>query len=187
MARSGHVKKMARDGESEPRVPHVPSPNMHDRYDKGISIRILRNGDTATIAAVFERLSDESRRLRFGGPKPRLSDAELAALALVDADHHVLVAYVDGDPGPVGVARLARVGRREGEVAFAVVDEHQGRGIGTALARNLAADARAAGFVELHATVTGNPRTVTPLLARPARRLRSRWQAGECRLIAALD
>ena len=39
----------------------------------GISIRPLRNGDTETVAAVFERLSDESRRRRFGGPKPRLS------------------------------------------------------------------------------------------------------------------
>ncbi len=161
--------------------------NMHERHVRGISIRVLRSGDTDTIAAVFDRMSDESRRLRFGGPKPRLSEAELTALARVDADHHVLVAYLDGDPAPVGVARLARVGRREGEVAFAVADEHQRRGIGTALAQVLAADARAAGFVELHATVTGNPRSVTPLLARSARRLRARRQAGECRLVAALD
>jgi GNAT superfamily N-acetyltransferase len=160
---------------------------MRDRYLKGISIRVLRNGDIDTIAAVFERLGDESRRLRFGGPKPRLSPAELAALARVDADHHVLVAYVDGDPAPAGIARLARVGRREGEVAFAVADEHQRRGIGSALARELTADARAAGFVELHATVTGNPRSVTPLLARSARCLRSSRQAGELRVVAALD
>ena len=31
------------------------------------------------------------------GPKPRLTDVELDRLAQVDADHHVLVAYVEGD------------------------------------------------------------------------------------------
>ena len=160
---------------------------MYERYLDGIAVRVLRNGDTKTIEALFGRLTDESKRLRFGGPKPRLSAAELAALARVDADHHVLVAYLDGDPAPVGVARLVRVGRREAEVAFAVADEHQRRGIGTALAHVLAADAEAAGFVELHATVTGNPHAVTPLLARSTARLRSRWHAGELRVVAALD
>jgi GNAT superfamily N-acetyltransferase len=160
---------------------------MYERYLKGVAVRVLRNGDTDTIMAVFDRLSDESKRLRFGGPKPRLSETELATLARVDGDHHVLVAYLDGDPAPVGVARLVLVGRREAEVAFAVADEHQRRGIGTALAHALAADAEAAGFIELHATVTGNPHAVTPLLARSAARLRSRWHAGELRVIAALD
>jgi GNAT superfamily N-acetyltransferase len=125
---------------------------MHSQYADGITIRLLRHGDTGTVSAVFDRLSDEARQLRFGGNKPRLSEAELGQLARVDRDHHVLVAYVDGDPLPAGIARLARQGRTA-EVAFAVVDEHQRRGIGSALAETLAADARAAGIVELHATL----------------------------------
>jgi len=160
---------------------------MHSVYANGITIRTIRNGDTGTVAAVFGRLSDESRRQRFGGPKPRLSTDELDLLARVDATHHVLVAHVDGDPEPAGLARLVRIGRRSAEVAFEVADEHQGRGIGSALGRVLAADARAAGIVELEATVTGSHRAVASLLGRSTRRLRSTWAAGDCRVVAVLD
>jgi len=185
MARSGHVKKMARDGEAKSATVAY-TVGMRSRYVDGISVRILRNGDTDTVAAVFDRLSDESRRRRFGGPKPRLSDAELAYLSRVDARHHVLVAYVDGDRAPAGLARLVRSGRTA-EVAFEVVDKHQGRRVGSTLARALAEDARAAGIVELRATVTGDQRRVSALLVRPAGRLRAKWLGGECTLVAALD
>src|SRR5205085_1759237 len=80
-------------------------------------------------------------------------------------EHHVLVAYADGDPEPAGLARLVR-DDSEAEVAFEVVDEQHGRGIGTALAEALAADARAAGIVELHATVAGDNARAMSLLAR---------------------
>jgi ribosomal protein S18 acetylase RimI-like enzyme len=155
-------------------------------YLNGVSIRPLRGGDTATVAAVFERLGEDSRRLRFGGPKPRLSSADLAALSRVDSTHHVLVAYVDGDPAPAGLARLVRDGRTA-EVAFEVADEHQGRRVGSALARVLAADARAAGIVELRATVTGENKRAMSLLSRSARKLSATWLGGECALVAALD
>jgi GNAT superfamily N-acetyltransferase len=160
--------------------------DMHSRHVKGFMIRPLRNGDSATICALFGRLGDESRRQRFGGAKPRLSDDELTALARVDATHHVLVAYADGDPRPAGIARLVRRGR-VAEVAFAVADELQGRGIGSALAQVLADDARAAGIVELHATVTGDSRRVASLLARSTRKLQGTWSGGEYALRAVLD
>jgi GNAT superfamily N-acetyltransferase len=159
---------------------------MHSRYLDGVTIRPLRNGDTKTVCAVFSRLGDESRRKRFGGAKPRLSDDELEQLARVDARHHVLVAYVPGDAGPAGIARLVRQGRIA-EVAFAVADEYQGRGIGSALAQILADDARAAGIVELHATVTGNSRQVASLLSRSATKIRGEWLGGERALVAVLD
>ncbi len=185
MARTGHVKKMARGGEAES-GPGAYKSQMHSRYANGISIRTLRNGDTETIETVFGRLGDESRRLRFGGPKPRLSEFELASLARVDATHHMLVAYVDGDREPAGIARLVRLGRTA-EVAFAVADEHQGRKIGSALAEALAADARAAGIAELRATISGTNRPAVSLLSRIAGRLSGEWQSGQCELGAALD
>src|SRR2546423_11265782 len=101
MARSGHVNKMARDGDAG-HGPHRHHACMHSLYLDGVSVRQLRNGDTETVAAVFSRLSAESRLRRFGGPKPRLSPTELDALARVDAEHHVLVAFVDGDRRPAG-------------------------------------------------------------------------------------
>src|SRR5581483_8711470 len=180
MARTGHVKKMARGGDAVPVArPHHGA--MRSRYLDGVSIRLLRNGDTATVAAVFERLGDESRRLRFGGPKPRLSEIEMAALARVDAEHHVLVAYVDGDREPAGLARLVRRGRTA-EVAFEVADRYQGRRIGSALAQILAADARAAGIVELHATISAGNRPAVSLLSRIGLRLRGTWRDGQAEL-----
>jgi len=83
--------------------------------------------------AVFERLGEASRRARFNGPKPCLRMSELRQLAAIDANHHALVAYVDGDPSPVAIARLVRDGT-SAEIAFAVADEYQHRGIGSALA-----------------------------------------------------
>ena len=159
---------------------------MHSRYLDGIVIRPLRDGDTETVEAMFARLDAGSRRRRFGFSKQQLSNDELESLARVDRDHHVLVAHVDDDPRPAGIARLVRK-EQAAEVASEVADECQGRGIGSALARLLAADARAAGIVELHATVAGdNPRAIS-LLSRCARGLRATWVGGERELVAALD
>jgi len=149
---------------------------MHTRYVDGITVRPLRDGDVGTVAAVLERLGPASRAQRFGGPKPRLSDAELAQLARVDARRHALVAWADGDPAPAALAQLVRDGDAA-EIAFAVVEAHQGRGIGSVLAEALAADALAAGITELRATVTGdNPRVVS--LLRRVSRVRETWLGG---------
>jgi ribosomal protein S18 acetylase RimI-like enzyme len=158
---------------------------MQTRYVNGLTIRPLRNGDTETIATVFESLGSRSREKRFCGAKPRLSDDELAALARVDADHHVLVGYVDGDPQPAAMARLVRDGTAA-EVAFEVADAHQGRGIGSTLASALAADARAAGIRELVATVCGDNPSIVSLLKRLGD-LRVQWSGRERELTVGLE
>jgi RimJ/RimL family protein N-acetyltransferase len=160
---------------------------MQSRYANGIVIRTLRAGDEETVLAVFDRLGADSRRRRFGGAKTHLSASELELLARVDADHHVLVAYAPGDPRPVGLARLVRGEERTAEIAFEVADEEHGRGIGTALAQALAADARAAGIAELHATVACDNARAMSLLARISRRLRATWLGAERRVVAALE
>ena len=158
---------------------------MHSRHIDGLTIRLLRNGDTATVSTLFERLGSQSRARRFCGAKPRLSDDELRRLARVDAEHHVLVGYVDDDPEPVGIARIVREGT-SAEIAFEVADEYQGRGIGTTLTRALAADARAAGVTELVATVCGDNAPAVSLIARVAESLQVRWLGGERELVARL-
>ncbi len=159
---------------------------MHARYVDGITIRQLRHGDSATVAALFERLGARSREQRFCGAKPRLAAHELVALARVDADHHVLVAFVDGDPEPAGMARLVRTGR-SAEIAFEVADAHQGRGLGSLLARELAADARAAGITELVATVCGDNAAVVSLLRRVADSLHVSWHGREREFVLGLE
>jgi ribosomal protein S18 acetylase RimI-like enzyme len=137
------------------------------RHGPSLLVRPLRNGDVETVSAVFGRLGAESRRQRFNGPKPCLSDAELEELATMDGDHHALVAYVRADPRPVAIARLARDGQHA-EIAFAVADEYQHQGIGSALAGELIADARAAGIAEITALVRSDNPNALALLKRTA-------------------
>lgn len=159
---------------------------MQTRYVDGLTIRMLRNGDTGTVAALFERLGDRSRERRFCGAKPRLSERELVALARVDGDRHVLVGYVEGDREPAGIARLVRDGE-VAEVAFAVADDHQGRGVGSILIRELAADARAAGITTLFATVCGDNPPVVSLLQKVATSLEVSWRGRERELRVGLE
>jgi len=90
----------------------------------------------------------------------------------LDARHHLLVAYLPGDPRPAGIARLVRHGDAA-EVSFEADDER----ICAALAEALAADARAAGISDLDTTgVAGNPR-----------RALATWLGVGRRVVAALD
>ena len=123
---------------------------MRSECIDGVTIRPLRRGDGDAIQTVFERLGPVSRRLRFGGAKNVLLPSDLELLTRVDANPHVLIAYVEGEP--VGVARLVRDGR-VAEVAFAVADDCQHRGIGTLLVERLAEDARAAGVESFRADI----------------------------------
>lgn len=133
---------------------------------KFVTVRLLGDGDTATVAALFGRLGAASRERRFHAAKPRLTARELEALARVDADHHVLVAFVDDDPLPVGIARIVRGSddRRTGEIAFEIADEYQGYGIGTQLVELLLVDARAAGILYIDALVQTSNRAALGLL-----------------------
>lgn len=159
---------------------------MHARYVEGITIRPLENGDVETVAAVFARLGARSRERRFCGAKPHLRGAELAALARVDGTSHVLVAHVDGDPEPAGLARLVREGTTA-EIALEVADVHQGRGVGRILADELAADARAAGITELVATVCGDNPAMVSLLRRVSGSLRVTRQGREREFVVGFE
>jgi GNAT superfamily N-acetyltransferase len=149
---------------------------MHTEVIRGITVRPLRSGETAVVQAVFDRLGPRSRLLRFGGAKTVLTGAELHQLALVDGDHHVLVALRNGEP--VGIARLVRDGQ-SAEVAFAVIDELQGNGVGTVLFERLAADARAAGIAELRATMHADNKASLALMRRATTGLTVRVAAGQ--------
>jgi len=151
---------------------------MHTRVVKPkhgpeILIRPLRRGDTATVQGIFERLGEESRRARYNGPKWRLGEKELRWLAAVGLTHLAFVAWVDGDPEPVAIARLVRFGG-SAEIAFEVADAYHGRGIGSALARLLVADARAAGIREITALVRSDNPAALALLRRVLGRLELR-------------
>ena len=133
-----------------------------------VTVRPLANGDTTTVSALFDRLGPTSRARRYHAAKPRLTSSELTQLAKVGPNSHVLVAYVDGDPLPAGMARLVRDAsdRTAGELAFEVADRYQGHGIGKRLVEMLLADARAAGIRRVDAWVQTSNRPALSLLHR---------------------
>jgi GNAT superfamily N-acetyltransferase len=147
---------------------------------RGITVRPLRGGETEVVQAVFDRLGPRSRQLRFGGTKRVLLPAELEQLARVDGDHHVLVAWLGRDP--VGIARLVRDGS-VADVAFAVVDDLQGNGVGTVLSRRLAEDARAAGIETLRATLSADNSASLALLKRMTSGLKVKCAAGQLEVV----
>jgi ribosomal protein S18 acetylase RimI-like enzyme len=158
---------------------------LKPRHGPILVVRPLRHGDVRTVMAVFERLGDESRRARFNGPKPCLESSELRALAAMDSNRHALVAYAEGDPVPVAIARLVRDGR-SAEIAFAVADEYQHRGVGSALAAELIADARAAGITEITALAASDNPAAVKLLRRTANVLDVHLEGPELSIRAAI-
>ena len=89
---------------------------------------------------VFAGLSERSRLRRFHAPKPRLREEELASLVDVGCCGREAVAAVEAKSGrSLGIARFVRDSEDASvaEVAFEVVDDWQGRGVGRRLAREL--------------------------------------------------
>jgi len=147
--------------------------------------RPMRHGEARTVMTLFDRLGEKSRRARFNGPKPCLSRSELRRLASVDGTHRALVAYVEDDPQPVAIARLVRSGD-EAEIAFAVADEYQSRGIGSALTAQLVADARATGITKINALVARDNSAAIAVLRRIATRLAARFEGSDLLIEAAI-
>jgi GNAT superfamily N-acetyltransferase len=113
-------------------------------------LRPLSCGETDVIEQVFTRMSAESRRLRFLAPVPRLTARALHRLADVDHDRHgCWVAFVDG--APVGLGRYVRLpdDPDAADVALEVVDDLQGKGLGTLLLATVVAAASDAGVRSL--------------------------------------
>jgi GNAT superfamily N-acetyltransferase/predicted CoA-binding protein len=137
-----------------------------------ILIRAIRPDDKTRLLEHFRGLSARSVYFRFFGAKKNLSERELAAFTELDFARGVaLVATLveDGRERIIGVGRLSVMGEpgtsSRAEVAFAVADDHQGRGIGTLLLEHLAPIARALGITELQADVLGENRRMLEVFA----------------------
>ena len=106
----------------------------------------------AVLDAVFASLSPESRRLRFHTGMARLPASVRDLLSSVDGDRHVAMAAWAGER-PVGLGRMVGLGAGEAEIAVEVVDDFQGRGIGSDLLRALGDQAALLGYRYLVAEV----------------------------------
>jgi GNAT superfamily N-acetyltransferase len=114
-------------------------------------------------------MSERSRRQRFLGFVPRLSEAQLRRLTAVDHWHHeALVAWWGARP--LGIARYVRHEEFDvAEIAVAVTDDWQRLGVGSALVVALGQAARGAGIRRYAATMLDGNRGALRLAERLGR------------------
>lgn len=154
------------------------------------TVRRLAGGEAAAVQEVFDGMSERSRYQRLVGAKPALSARDLEVLTTIDHLNHEAFVAVDPRTGrAVGEAHLVRdeQDRAVADVAFAVADEWQGRGLGTRLADLLAKRARQLGIDRLRATMLADNSRSLALIQRLGRVGARRYDAGALELEVVLD
>lgn len=156
-----------------------------------IRFRAIRPEDRQDLVEAFRRLSPESIYFRFMEPKKGLTPSDLDSVTSFDPDDHVaLVAETvaeDGSRELVGVGEyFASPSRGEGdrsaEVAFTVLDEHQGRGIGTLLLHHLQRIATRRGIDRFEAYVLPDNRRMLRVFEHSGYLGRERFEDGLIRV-----
>jgi ribosomal protein S18 acetylase RimI-like enzyme len=134
----------------------MPPPNFEPRTlelldGTPVHVRPIVPEDEPLLHEAVAAMSERSVYFRFFSPIKRLSDAVAHRLAVVDYNDRFALVAATHRPGGVerivGVARYDRApGTEVAEVALAVIDEFQRRGLGGALLSILARVAREHGI-----------------------------------------
>ena len=150
-----------------------------------IRIRAVHPDDEAAIRDHFDHLSPVSVHYRFFGMKKGYTPAELDRLTRPDFARDATLVATLSEPSD---ARIIGVGcymaypgdlrPSSVEVAFAVVDEFQGRGVGTLLLEHLAAIARANAIAEFDAQVLGENRRMMEVFLKSGFRVKRSFEGG---------
>lgn len=134
-----------------------------------VRVRAIRPTDALNLERFYAALSPESRRSRFFSVGLALSDGQSVSFCTTDHDHREgFVAVVDG--GPEGKERIVGHlcvepdGADTAEVAIAVADEFQHRGIGRRLMAAGAAWARRERIARFTATMLASNAPIHRLL-----------------------
>lgn len=137
----------------------------------GSRVRIRQGGssDRELLRRGFERLSPESRYRRFLTPMPELTEDVLRYLTEIDHhDHESMIALEEETGEGLGVARYVRDPDRPeaAEVAVTVIDDWQGRGLGTLLLEVISARAREDGITTFTALMLATNKEMMDLFNR---------------------
>ena len=167
---------------------HCPEATVHDQsvFRDDIRVRRIAPGDLVALERFYGDLSPDSRQLRFHGASRGITHA--AAERFAAADHLMrdgFVAVADGRI--VGHLVLEPLGPSMEELAVAVEDGTQHRGIGTLLMAAAAASARLRGVSRLVAWVKADNRAMQHLLSGSKHPFRVRWDGSVARYELALS
>ena len=157
------------------------------RDGTAMRLRPIRPDDGPGLLDLYDRLSPDSLYFRFFA-LPDKDPGKAEYLARVDYDRrYAVVAEMAG--AIVGVARWECLADRPGhaEVAFTVADDVQGRGLGSALFRRLAALARARKITVFEAEVLKNNERMLRLFARSGLATATRDQGNTLMILLTLD
>jgi acetyltransferase len=150
------------------RTPSYPR-EVELRDGTRVSIRPIGPEDAQREQGFVRGLSPESRYLRFMNTIRELSPAMLESFTHPDPAREIaLVALTQEAPEPrqIGVARCVRADPQadSAEFAIAVADEWQGKGLGSALMRELMAAAQAHGLRRLEGWVLATNHAMLELM-----------------------
>ena len=154
-----------------------------------IPIRAIRPDDRARLLAAFHALDRRSIYQRFFFSKRELSDTDLRQLTDCDGVHVVVLVATDGageQEAIVGLGQYARHGATA-QIAFAVREEYQGRGISTRLLRRLVRIARAQGVSHFEADVLADNHPMLAVFRHSGLLIEASEADGVVHLTLALD
>ena len=144
-----------------------------------VTVRPVRAADETALAQFFTGLSLESRVLRFFAA---VANADALARTMVDVDYRArygIVAVAGADEQIVGHAMYVAEAPRKAELALAIADAYQSRGLGTILLGQLAEAAHSAGIDVLEAIVKPENHRMLAMLRESGFPLTVRSEPGE--------
>jgi GNAT superfamily N-acetyltransferase len=149
-----------------------------------IRIRLLRPEDAPLLAEMYNGLSDESFYQRFLSMTKPIPQAMLPRLCQIDYFNSMALVALADDSGHeliVGEGRYAREGGSDfADVAFAVAQDYQGRGIGWILMRQLVEVARRQGLAGFTAEILSANSVMIHMFHKLGLDLESSQRSGIC-------
>ncbi|HEX2177830.1 MAG TPA: bifunctional GNAT family N-acetyltransferase/acetate--CoA ligase family protein [Nocardioidaceae bacterium] len=149
-------------------------------------LRPILPADGTGLVRFYERVSPESKYMRFFAPYPTLSDRDVERFTHVDhADRVGFVVTLAGDI--IGIGRYDRIDAEQAEVAFLIEDAHQGRGLGQLLLEHLAQAGRERELTRFVAEVLPENVRMIQIFREAGYKVEGGFEDGVMRLVFPID
>jgi GNAT superfamily N-acetyltransferase len=152
-----------------------------------VTVRPLMAADEGALSRFYRGLSGESRYLRFFSAPSNFDHIAHRLAEVEGGGRYGIVAVAGPNSAIVAHAAFFRSGPDRAEVALAVADRYQSRGLGAVLLRQIARAAGRAGVSVLEGIVQSNNRRMLELVHEIERPVAIRWHQGEATIEVRLS